>query len=49
MISKDIIILTKNDLYKLCQDIFYMGESRQYNYFDTNLLNNCLKEIGKVE
>ena len=45
MISKDVHILTDQDLFKLCQDCFHRGESGQDFYFDHNILNKMLEEV----
>ncbi len=50
MIDKEVVIITKNKLFNLCQDIFYQGKSNQLAYFDSGIFERCLKdELKEVE
>ena len=47
MIDKDIIIISKDKIIKLCEDYFHMGESGQLSYVDDEMINKSLTEILK--
>jgi len=44
MIDKDIIIITKKNLFDLIKDVYYIGESGQYSYIDDELIEKKLNE-----
>jgi len=49
MINKEIHIITTEDLFKLCESIFYSAESGQLKYIDTEYVIKSLNEVLQDE